>query len=303
DKDRARKQLRNYLRIFLESPVMGSPDDVRNIPAKLRSIFRSGSDSYILIDPGNKLGKIYSGNPLFDDGFRIPITYNELVELLSPEDGRDSSADALFVIQTAYSNLDFFKYWQTKEDEVSLKMVEAYNKYIDIFSEDNLGVYYGRTFAIHFLQDGGMGVTSYNTIAKRYSDINSYIVEFRPSDPDELRNAIATLLTYQLLFPDTFANIKLRQSKLQFIYSDLFAVRMPEYVQPKLKGTFMWDGRIATLTRQNYETFASGLNIFDHTDQHFFIAFGTSFDEILGVFTNLFRRKIDRTITIADLRD
>jgi len=77
---------------------------------------------------------------------------------------------------------------------------------------------------------------------------------------------------------------------------------MPEYVQPKLGGTFMWDGREG-LTRDKYENFASGLNdIFDHTDQHFFLGFDTSFDKILEKFTDLFQVEIDKNIAIIDLR-
>lgn len=77
---------------------------------------------------------------------------------------------------------------------------------------------------------------------------------------------------------------------------------MPEYVQPELGGTFMWDGREG-LTREKYEDFANGLNnIFDHTDQHFFLAFDTSFDEILEKFTDLFQNDIDENIAITDLR-
>ena len=77
---------------------------------------------------------------------------------------------------------------------------------------------------------------------------------------------------------------------------------MPEYVQPKLGGTFMWDGREG-LTREKYEDFANSLNnIFDHTDQHFFLAFDTSFDRILKTFTALFQREIGGNFKIKDLR-
>lgn len=300
DKGRAKKQVRDFIRIFLESPMEGNDDHARDIPGRLRSIFRSGTDSYILLDPGAKYGRIYSDNPIFDDKVKIPISYDELIEFLS------SSSDSLFVIQTAYSNLDFFKYWENKGEDVREKMINAFNKYMAVFTRNNMKRYFDREFTIHFLMDGGMGVTSYNTIDRRFSELNSFAVEFTPNNPTELRNAIATMLTYQLLFPDTFANIKLPRSRLQFIYSDLFQVHMPEYVQPKLGGTFMWDGRLNALTREAYEAFAASFNnanIFDLSDQRFALSFSTPFGTILNEFAQMFQEEFGEEFIIKNLMD
>ena len=210
----------------------------------------------------------------------------------------------MFVLQTAYSNLDFFKYWEKEGDEVRGKMVNAFNKYMAVFTRNNMKRYFDREFTIHFLMDGGMGVTSYNTISNRFSELNSFTVEFTPNIPAQLRNTIATLLTYQILFPDTFANIKLPRSRLQFIYSDLFQVHMPEYVQPKLGGTFMWDGRLSTLTLGAYEAFATSFNdmkIFDLSDQRFAFGFSTPFGTILNEFKKMFQEEFGGEFTIKDL--
>ncbi len=174
-----------------------------------------------------------------------------------------------------------------------------------MFSKDNLGKFHTRTFRIDFIQDSGAGVVSTNTIAQRYPEVKESHILFTPSDPTQLKNAIASLIAYKYLLPDTFINVKISKSKLVFLYADLFKIHMPEYVN--LGGTFMWDGRNdlgrAGLTRAKYEAYANDINnkIFDHKDTHHFLGFDTSFQDILATFNRLFTRIEGTEIKIDDL--
>ena len=295
-----KKQVKSYIRIFMTQVVSGLPR--HNIPLALGNIYRTGSDGYIELQSnfgGAGLGATYAANPIFQQGLKIPISYNDLIDFLS------DNSDAAFVVQTGYSNLDFDTYWKENEEEIGNKLTDAYNYYMSLFTQAKLGNFYDRDFRINFVIDGGVWVVSSNTISDRFKLIEQYSIDFTPNNPTQLRNAIATMLTYALAIPDAFIDIKIARSKLHFLYADLFSIHMPSYVN--LGGTFMWNGARGRtgMTIDKYEDIVNGfnsLNIFGDTDKHHFLGFDSSFDDILATFSRLFSLKTGQNIDITDLR-
>ncbi|KKN22324.1 hypothetical protein LCGC14_0916250, partial [marine sediment metagenome] len=295
-----RKQVRSYIRIFTTQVVSGKL--FHNLPQALGNIFRTGTDSFIELQSsfgGSSLGTTYSQNPIFNRGLKIPISYNELVDFLG------DNSNAAFVVQTGYSNLDFNTYWKINEEEIGNKLTASYNYYMSLFTKENLGTFYDRDFRINFIIDGGAGVVSSNTISDRFNLIEKYSIDFKPSDPIQLQDAIASMLTYTLGLPDAFIDIKIARSPLHFLYADLFTIHMPEYV--KIEGTFMWNaarGR-KQMTRDKYNAIANDFNgqeiKFKLGDKHNFLGFDSPFSDVLNTLQRFFSLKTGQDIVIADL--
>ncbi|KKN13977.1 hypothetical protein LCGC14_1000850, partial [marine sediment metagenome] len=293
-----RKQVRSYIRIFMTQVVQG--ESRHNIPFELGKIYRTGADGFIELQAnfgGGSLGSTYFANPIFSQGLKIPISYNELVDFLA------DNSDVAFVLQTGYSNLDFNTYWKHNEEEIGTKLTTAYNYYMSLFTRANLGTFYDRDFRINLIIDGGVGVVSYNTISDRFKLIEQYSIDFTPNNPSQLQNAIATMLTYALAIPDAFIDIKIARSKLHFLYADLFSIHMPSYVN--LEGTFMWNGARGRtgMTIDKYEDIANNFNsqnIFDDDDKHHFLGFDSPFSDMLGTIQRFFQN-LDPSIVLKDL--
>jgi len=304
---RTRKQAKSYLRIFLES-ASSTTDFIKD----LRRILQTGMDGFInlksSITGGSGLTKNYGGNPLFDNGLEIPIKYTELLDFLSIDDVSD---EALFVLQSKDSYLDFGYFWAISGEKTGDKLIAAYTKYKNMFTQANLGQWYNKRYRINFYSDKGGGIPT-RLISNRFSSygIRTSTIEFNPRDPDQLHNAIASMVTYMYLLPDAFIDVKIAARSAQhFLFADLFSLHTLEYVHTTtytsniIGGTFMWDRNEGSLTRDNYNNYMNEINgIFDHTDQHHFLAFDSSFDDILNTLTQFFRNKVDGNIQIQDFR-
>lgn len=131
-------------------------------------------------------------------------------------------------------------------------------------------------------------------------------LDFHPSNPTELRNAIATMVFYSYFLPDAFFNIKCGNNN--FLFADAFSLRTPEYVSDtnyavQIGGEFIWDSNQGELTRESYNTHISNFNGFNHQDIRYFFQgrdFENSFKELFRLFTELFRNKVDKNIDLKN---
>ncbi|KKN17152.1 hypothetical protein LCGC14_0968750 [marine sediment metagenome] len=236
---RTKKQARNFIRVFLEDRKAYHDKDFFG---QLRKIFQTGADGYITLQVAedNRVGfsALYAGNPLFTDGIKIPITFDEIIDLIDSDNINDFSNDLLFILQTEYSNQDFKTYWSLNEERIGNKLIAAYTKFTGMFTEELMnsqtnagGQYFDRTFRINFYKDTGRGPKQ-EGIDARFGELESSFTTFTPSDPQSVRNAFSTMLTYLISVPDILIDIKLDgNSKLHFVYADLFSILSPEYIQ------------------------------------------------------------------------
>ena len=98
---------------------------------------------------------------------------------------------------------------------------------------------------------------------------------------------------------------------IHFIFSDLFSLFDTEYVQATtyqsatIGGTFMWDqgtGGGQGATNENYNTHLNNFaGIFDNSDQHHFLSFANSPQQILEILGDFFKERIDTNIQISNL--
>ena len=308
---RTRKQARNFLRIYLENPVSR-----HNFVLDLKKILYSGNDGFITLRASegttSGLTSLYSGNEVFQDGLTIPITYDELVKLASLDNNGIFSDSILYTLQSPSTPLSFNLFWALEGEEIGNKLINAFNKLKDMFKDTNLGEFKDREFDIRFYNDGGNGIGK--RLITRFADFGitkSTNILFYPNDPTQLNNAIASMLVYLLILPDSFVDVKLSGGSPQrFMFADLFNLHTPDYVQAHsysniqstIQGTFMWDRNTGRLTRDNYNTYMNEFSrIFDHVAQHYFLGFD-SLGDILETIEGLFRNKIDASIQLKDFR-
>jgi len=281
---------------------------------------RTGKDGYITLKASQRH---YIGSELFEQGLRIPITYDELVKFLSFDNLGDLSTDALFTIGFQYRasgedqmsprgySLDINQFWGINKEEISVKAAKTFNTIINTFTQQNLGTeLYNKEFSIKLLVDRGKGVSKspFTTRYKRYG-ITEYIISFTPNDPRSLKNAIASMITYLYAFPDTFTVIK--QGFRNFLFADIYNIHTPEYVAESdysgtVGGTFMWDqnGEVG-LTRENYDNLiVEYSNNFNDRDIRFLLGFSNEdiVSLILSKFQTMFNEQVDQHINIIDLR-
>ncbi|KKM75984.1 hypothetical protein LCGC14_1384700, partial [marine sediment metagenome] len=304
---RTRKQAKDWLRVYLEDP----PDSQEAPIAILKRILQNGNDGVISLQAsggGFGYNKLYGYNELFQDGLEIPISYDELVEFALYDTSGTFSDSILYVLQSptfgisdnSFGSLDFRQFWAMEGEDIGNKLITAFNILKDMFKQENLGNLHDKEFKIRFIREGGGGVNS-----KPYS--TDFL--FHPNNPTQLHNAIANMLTYLLIYPDSFVDVKIGITSQHFIFADLFSLHTIEYVKAttytstNVGGILMWDQVIEGLTRDKYDTYMSEFaGIFDHTDQHHFLAFDSSFGDTLRILENLFKTKIDRGIQLRDPR-
>lgn len=322
---RTKKQARNYIKLFLTHPV--KYHDKNAFFGEFRKIFQTGNDGHIKlqVNLGTRVGlsALYAGNPLFNDGITVPISYNEIINLISSDNIQDFSDDVFFLLQTEYMNLDFNTYWSLNEEKIGNKLIRAYNEYLKIFSKSNLGSYYTKTFRLSLYSDRGRG-PSQVPITNRFPDLEGFNIDFNPNRPNELHNAIATMLTYLMILPDTLVDIRIADentntavSSIHLLIADIFSPLKNEYIQEnlyttdtmikrnKIRGVLMWDGSYSTaMTQTAYVNLIGAISgIFSHEDLHHFLGFNTPFLEILNKLQEFFRLKlVEDKITIEDLR-
>jgi hypothetical protein len=316
-KSRTLVKAQNFLRSFIDHPT-----EARDFIGTLREILRTGNDGYITLQaPASGGGGLQThGNALLDQGLRIPISYDELVEFLSFDNLEDLSIDALFTLLFTYRtkgfSLDFNQFWGINKEEIRDKAEKSFNTIIGAFTKENLGeYYYEKEFTIKFYIDGGAGIQDYYYISNAFKKfgISEYRIKFTPSDLKSLKNAIASMITYLYAFPNTFAAIKQgsRQGR-NFLFADIFNIRTPEYVSESdysatISGDFMWseDGSVNGLTRENYDNLiAAYSDNFNDRDIRYLLGFDNEdiVGRILSKFQTIFREQIDNSILITDLR-
>lgn len=305
---RTRKQAKNWLRVYLEDP----PDSQESPIAILKRILQNGNDGVISLQAsggGSGYNKLYGYNELFQDGLEIPISYDELVEFASYDKSDTFSDSILYVLQSpffgisdnSFGFLDFRQFWAMEGEDIGNKLTTAFNILEDMFNVFNLGDLYDKEFKVRFIRDGGGGVSS----NPRYTDFL-----FHPNNPTQLHNAIANTLTYLLLYPDSFVDIKMGKM-WHFIFADLFSLHTIEYVKAttytstKVSGILMWDRNMlgTGLNREKYNTYMHEFTgIFDHIDQHHFSTFGSSYGDMLDIFEDFFRENFDLMIRLDNFR-
>lgn len=323
-KSRTLKQAKNFLRAYIDRPSRKF-----DFIGTLREILRTGDDGYITLQSLGAASRTYDGNALFDQGIRIPITYNELVEFLSFDNLGDLSTETLFTLLFQYSpraelkefnymspkgySLDINQFWGMNKEEISAKTVNAYITIINTFSKENLGKeLYKKEFTIKLFTDRGAGINPNDAFQNRFASfgISEHIITFIPGDSNSLRNAIASMITYLYSFPDTFAVIK--QVYKNFLFADIHNIHTTEYIKEsdypeKLGGSFMWseNGDNNGLTKENYDNLVAAYSgIFNDRDIRYLLGFSNKdiVGLILSKFQTLFREQIDDNIEITDLR-
>lgn len=319
-KSRTLKQAKNFLRAYIDRP-----SHTYDFIGTLREILRTGNDGYITLQAPE--GNIYGGNALLEQGLQIAISYDELVRFLSFDNLADLSTETLFTLlfhhakygsDTGYMSpmgysLDINQFWGMNKEKISVKSVKAYNTIINTFSEENLGnELYEKEFTIKLLVDRGAGINRKRSIATRFGKfgLSRFEIFFKPSNPESLQNAIASMITYLYAFPDTFAVVK--QGYKNFLFADIYNTHTPEYVSESdysdtVGGTFMWSGDGSTngLTRENYDILAAEYSgVFNDRDVRYLLGFNNEdiVGQILRIFETMFREQVDENIDIIDLR-
>ncbi len=162
------------------------------------------------------------------------------------------------------------------------------------------------------MNDGGSGVSNTHMTVRwlSYGFASGTNIPFHPNNPIELNNVIASMLAYLFLLPDSFVNIKKPTGDFDahFILADLFSLFGLDYVQANtlsdnfFSGTFMWNQDTGGLNIDNFNNIRNSFTgIFDHRDQHHFLAFDESFAVILSIIEGFFRSEIDTNIRIINL--
>ena len=322
---RTRKQAKNFFKIFLEKPTR----DI-NFLGDLKKILLTRKDGFINLKAsaagGIGASRLYGGNELFQEGLKIHITFNELKKLAYVGKSGSFSDSILYVLQSATTHsdlsgltpthLNFRQFWELRGEDIGNKLIDAFTVLKSMFNRENLGAFYEKRLTVKFTNDGGGGITT-EPISKRWKTFGftkyATNIPFYANDLTSLHSAIASMLVYLLVSPDSFVDIKARTLSsfgpdVHIIFADLFNLFNPDYVQTTtltstIGGIFLWDQNTGGATRGNYNSYMSGFaDIFDHSDQRHFLAFDT-FDDILRILGDFFRNKIDRFIQIQDLRD
>lgn len=160
--------------------------------------------------------------------------------------------------------------------------------------------------------DRGRGIDSKLTFKKRFKSlgITEHIIKFTPKDPQSLKNAIASMVTYLYAFPDTFAVVKHGYSN--FMFADIYEIHTPEYVAESdcsspVGSSFMWsgDGSVNGLTRENYDKLITDYSgTFNDRDIRFLLGFDNDniVSLLLSKFETMFSEQVDGYIDIVDLR-
>jgi len=323
-KSRTLKLAKNFLRAYIDEPSYKY-----DFIATLREILRTGNDGYINLKVASTGGKgisgTYQSNALLQEGLKIPISNEELVEFLSFDNLKELSIDAFFTLlfhsihgtvsgmsPSGYSQ-DVDQWWSMKKEIVADKAIKAYNTIINSFTKENLGEeLYNKKFTIKLVLDRGGGIAQSSYFLNKFSTFGfvDYRLSFCPNNPESLKDAIASMITYLYCFPDTFAVIK--QGRLNFLFADIFNIHTPEYVATSiytntLAGTFLWseDGSYNGLTRENYDTLiATYGNNFNDRDVRYLPGFDN--EDIIGLLLNnfqtIFNEQVDEDIGIIDLR-
>ncbi len=180
--------------------------------------------------------------------------------------------------------------------------VQAFNKLKDMFKPSILGKWKDKEFAVKFYKDGGGGIA----MAPQFPEFRFY-----PNNPTQLHNAIANILTYIFLHPDSLAVVKLAGTSPQyFMFVDLFGIHDIEYAKTHsyasstnvIKGTFMWDRNEGSLNMNKFFQFVDAFSkYFDHTHQHHFLMFDNPYEGTVAILQTLFNNRIDNRIRIMDL--
>jgi len=328
-KSRTLKQAKNFLRAYIDRP-----SETYDFIGTLREILRTGNDGYITLKApgtgGRGFARAYDGNALLEQGLRIPISHDELVKFLSFDNLGDLSIEAIFTLFFHFTttrlirqnkmspkgySLDANQWWAMNREEISVKAVRAYNTIINTFTQQNLGTeLYNKEFELKLFVDRGAGINPGSTITDRFSryGITKFKFSFTPNDPESLKNAVASTITYLYSFPDTFVVIKTKGLQENFLFADIYNIHTFEYVSEssyscQIGGAFMWsgDGSVNGLTRENYDNLiAAYSDNFNDRDIRYLLGFDNEdiVDLILSKFQTMFNEQVDQHIDIIDLR-